>query len=189
MKLIAIMLVGLALVACTEEGYKGLPPLINGTSVGGGIDYVDNSNNNAFWRYVSNEVNGVVTAVSATVASANTYFDYRASLTVRKFNDSGLKKTISFNADSGFYCGSVCTIPIKLDNNDTRIYSMTVKDGELTPVKDSDGVYLFNQLTTSDEVTVLLPVAGLDAPFEAKFNLRGYDTQKMALNTLATPTT
>lgn len=52
-------------------------------------------------------------------------------------------------------------------------------DGVIRPINDVTEKALFNKFTTSNRAIVSLPIIGLPAPFDANFDLRGYDINKM----------
>lgn len=52
-------------------------------------------------------------------------------------------------------------------------------DGVLVPINEFTENQLFNKITTSNSAIISLPIIGLSQPFDANFDLRGYNINKM----------
>ena len=162
---------------------------------GGGIGSSGSDNNpptnpedKTRWQYssVSNE-NGVF-SLSATNYSINTYQkpDYenlRGMPWIKLERDLGrngvVTDTVDIFTDSNVSCLPSCDIRMSFDGN-WAVYKMQhVIDGVIKPIDDATGKILFKKFTTSNTAIVSLPIIGLPAPFDANFDLSGYDTDKM----------
>lgn len=65
------------------------------------------------------------------------------------------------------------------DGNQATYEMRNSIDGVIVPINEFTENQLFNKFTTSNRAIVSLPIIGLSQPFDANFDLRGYDVNKM----------
>ncbi len=147
-----------------------------------------NPNEKSNWQYssVSNE-NGVF-SLSATNYSINTYQkpDYEnlrgkpwIKLERDLSRDGIVTDTVVIFTGSNVSCLPSCDIRMSFDGNWATYKMQHVIDGVIRPIDDATGKTLFKKFTTSNRATVNLPIIGLSEPFDANFNLSGYDIKQM----------
>lgn len=147
-----------------------------------------NPNEKSNWQYssISNETG--VFSLSAINYSTNTYQrpDYenlRGKSFIKLEKDLGrdgvITDTVAIFTDSNVSCMPSCDVRMSFDGNWATYKMRHVIDGVIRPINESTGKTLFKKFTTSNRATVNLPIIGLPEPFDANFDLSGYDMKRM----------
>lgn len=94
-------------------------------------------------------------------------------------SDNTVTESVVVFTDSSISCLPSCSVRMSFDGN-WAIYQMQYSsDGVIKPINKNVSKTLFNKFTTSNRATVSLPIIGLSEPFDANFDLRGYDAKRM----------
>lgn len=140
------------------------------------------------WQYSSVADGSRVFALSATTYSLNAYQrpDYKnlegrpwLTLERSKSRDNVVKDTVVIFADSNTSCSPTCDVRMSFDGNWAAYRMRNSIDGVLRPNDDATGTTLYKKFTSSNRATVRLPIIGLSQPFDANFDLSGYDLKWM----------
>lgn len=184
----------LTLSACGSDGvdeWSGSPNVdtnINMPSKPSNPPKPSRPNEQSRWQYSSVADGSRVFALSATTYSLNTYtmpkynnLQGKPWVTLEKSQsrDGVVTDTIVIFADSNTACSPSCDVRMSFDGNGATYRMRNSIDGVLRPNDDATGKTLFKKYTSSNKATATLPIIGLTQPFEANFDLRGYDIKRM----------
>lgn len=184
-KLLVVGLV-LAISGCGE--FKDLPPKVsngNGGTVAPGTTYPKDESS---WKYGSVSDGDGVFSLTARIDATNTYtvpkypnLKQRSwiELEKRKMSGAMFSKRFIIFAPEQLKCTPNCEIRIKFNSRIDAYNFVQKSDGVLTPVSDQLSAELFDKTTQSSSATIYLPIVGLLKDVESKFNLSGYDKNKM----------
>ena len=141
------------------------------------------------WRYSSSEVNDAVFSVQANNSAINSFVEPitntqsipRVELEKQLLNNFTVQ-SVSIITDGALSCLPSCDVRIRFDNQ-FAIYRMQDSgDGILKPATSNIATALFNKFTTSSKAIVSLPLVGFANAFDAEFDLRNYDPNRMTLS-------
>ena len=178
--------------------------LVSLVSCGGGFDslsdiplaggsfnsHVSTPDTKSKWKYGSTDIDGEVSSKTATIYAINTYrvskspnIDHRpwVKLEKRKMADKTIAKKVDVYALEAVKCTPSCDIKFSFNGQATTYRMQQTTDGVLTPINTEYENSLFDIFTQSNKAVISLPLVDLVNPFEAEFDLRGYDKEKMKL--------
>lgn len=188
-----LVMVGLALALSACGGFDDMDAARLGyTGIGStGSDKPNtpsNPNEKPNWQYSSVAEGNRVFSLSATTYSINTYQrpDYPnlqgrpfVKLEKNQSRDSVITNDVAIFIDSNVSCMPSCDVRMSFDGNWATYKMRHIIDGVIRPIDESTSNSLFKKFTTSNRATVRLPIIGLSEPFDANFNLSGYDMKRM----------
>lgn len=190
MKILVPLLAMLVLSACGE--YDSLPPRIDnggGGSIGAGSTFPQQGDGG--WKYGSVDNESGVFSLSARIDATNTYtvpkypnLNQRSwiQLEKRKSSNGNISKRFTIFAPEQVKCTPSCDIRIKFNNSISSYGFVQRVDGVLNPANDQLAAELFDKTSQSNNATIYLPIVGLSDVVESKFNLKGYDKNKMTFD-------
>lgn len=162
---------------------------------GGGIGNTGSDNNQpgtpeekTQWQYSSISSADRVFSLKATNYALNFFYDPKSTnktyrpwveLERRQSSSGAVTDTVTVFVNSTLSCTPSCNVNMIFDGQRATYQMQNSTDGIIKPLNDVTEKALFNKLTTSNRATISLPVVGLSAPFDANFDLHGYDINKM----------
>lgn len=192
MRFITITILATALMGC-GGGFDDM----DASRPGGGISNTGGDNKpstpevQSNWKYGSVEVSGKPVSLNATVYATNTVvvpsypnikFRPYVVLEKRKMADGSLTENVTIFAERPVKCTPNCDIKIKFNNSITTYRFKQNSDGILVPIDQSYAKSLFQKFSTSNEAVIFIPYVELEQPFDAQFNLRGFDKTRMTFS-------
>ena len=188
-KLLAVILV-LVLSGC-GGGFDDM----DAARPGGGIGSTGSDNNppntpeeKAQWQYSYISNGSGVFSLRANNYALNFFYDPQivelkhepwVQLEKRKASSGAVTSTVAIFVNSNLSCTPSCKIAMNFDGNRATYEMRNSSDGILVPITEFTENQLFNKFTASNSAIVSLPIIGLSQPFDANFDLRGYDVNKM----------
>lgn len=187
-----LLMVGLALIMSACGGFDDMDAArLAGAGIGSTVTQPNKPNDpnvKPNWQYssVSNEIG--VFSLSATSYSINTYQrpDYEnlrgrpwIRLERNKGREGVVTDTVTIFTDSNVSCMPSCDVRMSFDGVWATYRMRHSIDGVIRPIDESTEKSLFKKFTTSNRATIRLPIIGLSEPFDANFNLSGYDMKQM----------
>lgn len=94
-------------------------------------------------------------------------------------SDDTVTDAVTIFTSSSLSCIPSCNVRMSFDGNWATYQMRHSSDGIIKPIDDGVAKTLFKKFTTSNRATVSLPIIGLLEPFDANFDLRGYDMKRM----------
>ena len=141
------------------------------------------------WTYSSSEIDEVIFAVTANNEALNSFNDpvlnntrYTPRVTLQRQLDANnvAINTVAIFVGAKTACLPSCDVRIRF-NGQLKIYRMqNSTDGVIIPADRVVETALFKKFATANSAVVSLPIIGLPAPFDANFDLRGYDEYRMS---------
>ena len=188
-KLLAVSLV-LVLSGC-DGGFDDM----DAARPGGGIGNTGSDNNTPSnpeektqWQYSSTSSSSGLFSLRATNYALNFFYDPQVielkhkpwiQLEKRKASSGAVTTTVAIFVNSNLSCTPSCKIAINFDGNRATYEMRNSSDGILVPINEFTENQLFNKFTASNSAIISLPIIGLSQPFDANFDLRAYDVNKM----------
>ena len=188
-KLLAVSLV-LVLSGC-DGGFDDM----DAARPGGGIGNTGSDNNTPSnpeektqWQYSSTSSSSGLFSLRATNYALNFFYDPQVielkhkpwiQLEKRKASSGAVTTTVAIFVNSNLSCTPSCKIAINFDGNRATYEMRNSSDGILVPINEFTENQLFNKFTASNSALISLPIIGLSQPFDANFDLRAYDVNKM----------
>ncbi len=188
-KLLAVILV-LVLSGC-GGGFDDM----DAARPGGGIGNTGSDNNlpsnpeeKTQWQYSSISNGSGIFSLRATNHALNFYYDPQLTdikhkpwiqIEKRKSSSGAVISTVAIFVNSNLSCTPSCKVAMNFDGNRATYEMRNSSDGVLVPINEFTENQLFNRFTTSNSAIISLPIIGLSQPFDANFDLRGYDINKM----------
>lgn len=162
---------------------------------GGGIGNTGSDNNQPGnpngkknWQYSSVADGSRVFALRAITYSLNTYQrpdnkNLAGSSWVKleriQSPNGVVSDTVAIFVDSNTSCAPSCDVRMSFDGGWATYRMQNTSNGILTPINGATEITLFKKFTSSNRATVSLPIIGLAQPFDANFDLSGYDLKRM----------
>lgn len=187
-----LLAVGLALAL---SGCGGGFDDMDAARPGGGIGNTGSDNNQPSnpeektqWQYSSTSNSGGIFSLRANNYALNFFYDPQFSnvkhkpwieLEKRKSSSGAVTSTVVIFVNSNLSCTPSCKVGMTFDGNRATYEMRNSIDGVIVPINEFTESQLFNKFTTSNRAIVSLPIIGLSQPFDANFDLRGYDINKM----------
>ena len=187
-----LLAVGLALAL---SGCGGGFDDMDAARPGGGIGNTGSDNNQPSnpeektqWQYASTSNSGGIFSLRANNYALNFFYDLQFSnvkhkpwieLEKRKSSSGAVTSTVVIFVNSNLSCTPSCKVGMTFDGNRATYEMRNSIDGVIVPINEFTESQLFNKFTTSNRAIVSLPIIGLSQPFDANFDLRGYDINKM----------
>ncbi len=140
------------------------------------------------WQYSSTSDADRVFSLRAANYALNSFSDPKLAgkihrpwveLEKRQSSSGAVTDTVTIFVNSTLSCTPSCNVIMVFDGRRATYQMQNSTDGIIKPINDFTEKALFNKFTTSNRATVSLPIIGLPAPFDANFDLRGYDINKM----------
>ena len=140
------------------------------------------------WQYSSAAIDGKTFSLEAVNYALNDYFDpiYTnvknkpwLDLEKRLSSDNSVTERVYIFAMSAVRCSPSCDVRMSFDGNWATYRMQNSSDGVITPLDRATEITLFKKFTSSNRATVSLPIIGLAQPFDANFDLSGYDLRQM----------
>lgn len=141
------------------------------------------------WQYSSTGNNEGIFSLRANNYALNFFYDPKlinvkhkpwVDLEKRQSSSGAVTNTVKIFVNTTVSCTPSCKVGMTFDGN-RAIYEMRSSiDGAIVPINELTEKQLFNKFTTSNRAIVSLPIISLPAPFEANFDLRGYDLKRMS---------
>lgn len=188
-KQILSVTVAILLVGC-GGGYDTLPDTPNAGS--GLTSHVTNPNNGSKdepdWKYGSTALNGETFSKTATIYAINTYTVPKypnvqqktwVKLEKRKTASDGVSKRVVIFVPEAVKCTPSCDIKFKFNGQNATYRMQQKSEGILTLINSDYEKSLFNKFSMSNTAVISLPLVDLEQPFDSKFNLYGYDKDRM----------
>ncbi len=140
------------------------------------------------WRYSSSEIDEKVFSVIANNSAINSFNDPitntrrtpRVQLERQLINNLSTE-SVTVVVGSTLPCLPSCDVRIRFDGQLTIYPMQSSGDGIIKPADKNIESALFRKFTTSDKAVVSLPIVGLGNAFDAEFDLRNFDPNRMAL--------
>lgn len=191
MKTLWVTVLCLALTGC-GGGYDDIDAMRD-ANIGFGSTVTKPSNPNNpnvqnNWQYSSTAEGSRVFMLRATTYALNTYQDPnyqnlkgRPWLTLErnKSIDDKVSDSVVIFADSDVACSPTCDIRMSFDGTWATYRMRNSIDSALRPNDDATATTLYKKFASSNRATVRLPIIGLSSPFDANFDLSGYDLKQM----------
>ncbi|SLJ84508.1 hypothetical protein [Psychrobacter sp. DAB_AL43B] len=187
-----LIAVGLALVLSGCGGFDDMDAARLGyTGIGSnGSDNNQPSNpeEKTQWQYSSVGNSSGVFSLRADNYALNFFYDPKLTnvkhkpwveLERRKSSSGAVTSTVTIFVNSNLSCTPSCRVAINFDGNQSTYEMRNSIDGVIVPINEFTESQLFNKFTTSNIAIVNLPIIGLSELFEANFDLRDYDVNKM----------
>lgn len=141
------------------------------------------------WRYSSSEIDGNVFLVQANNSAINSFIEPitntrgtpRVELEKQLLN-SFTVESVSIIAGGALSCLPSCDVRIRFDNQFAIYLMQDSGDGILKPANSNIATALFSKFTTSSKAIVSLPLISFANTFDAEFDLRNYDPNRMTLS-------
>lgn len=141
------------------------------------------------WRYSSSETDDTIFSVTANNNAINSFIEPNTNLRAiprvelkKQLVNNFIVESVSIIAGGAVVCLPSCDVRIRFDNQ-FAIYRMQDSgDGILKPANSNIEAALFSKFTTSNKAIVSLPIVGFGNAFDAEFDLRNYDANRMALS-------
>ena len=162
---------------------------------GGGIGNTGSDNNTPSnpeektqWQYSSTSSSSGLLSLRATNYALNFFYDPQVielkhkpwiQLEKRKASSGAVTTIVAIFVNSNLSCTPSCKIAINFDGNRATYEMRNSSDGILVPINEFTENQLFNKFTASNSAIISLPIIGLSQPFDANFDLRAYDVNKM----------
>ena len=189
-KLLAVCL------ALTLSGCGGGYDTIDAARPGGGIGNTGSDNpttpsnpeEKTRWQYSSTSNSSGIFSLRANNYALNFFYDPQFSnvkhtpwieLEKRKSGSGAVTSAVVIFVNSNLSCTPSCKVSMTFDGNQATYEMRNSIDGVIVPINEFTENQLFNKFTTSNRAIVSLPIIGLSQPFDANFDLRGYDVNKM----------
>lgn len=186
-----LIAVSLALVLSGCGGYDDMDT----ARPGGGIANTGSDNNQPSnpeekiqWQYLSITDSSGLFSLKANNYALNFFYDPQFTnvkhepliqLENRKSSSSAVTSAVAIFANSNISCTPSCKVDMTFDGNRATYEMRNRFDGAIVPINEFTESQLFNKFTTSNRVIISFSVIGLSQPFDANFDLRGYDVNKM----------
>jgi hypothetical protein len=140
------------------------------------------------WRYSSTEIDGTVFSVTANNTAISSFNDPitntrrtpRVQLERQLINNLSTE-SVTIVVGSTLPCLPSCDVRIRFDGQLTIYRMQSSGDGIVKPADRNTESTLFKKFTTSNRAVVSLPIVGLGNTFDAEFDLRNYDPNRMTL--------
>lgn len=97
----------------------------------------------------------------------------------RQSSSGAVTDTVAIFVNATLSCTPSCSVPMTFDGNRASYQMRNSIDGVIVPLNELTKNQLFNKFTISNSAIISLPVVGLSEPFDANFDLRGYDVSRM----------
>ncbi|MDN5565341.1 MAG: hypothetical protein L0G25_00960 [Psychrobacter sp.] len=141
------------------------------------------------WRYSSSETDDTIFSVTANNDALNSFVEPNTNLRStprvelkKQLINNFIVESVNIIAGGTVVCLPSCDIRIRFDNQ-FAIYRMQDSgNGILKPANSSIEAALFSKFTTSNKAIVSLPIVGFGNEFDAEFDLRNYDPNRMSLS-------
>lgn len=184
-KLLAVSLV-LVLNGC-GGGYDDM----DAARPGGGIGNTGSDSNpeeKTQWQYASISNGSGIFLLRASNYALNFYLEPQLNnvkhkpwiqLEKRKSSSGAVTSSVAIFVNSNLSCTPSCKVAMSFDGNRATYEMRNSSDGVLVPINEFTENQLFNKFTTSNSAIISLPIIGLSQPFDANFDLRGYNINKM----------
>lgn len=191
MKKLGMIGVVLALTGC-GGGYDDM----DASRVGGGIGNTvtqptnpsDPNQETTRWQYASTSNSSGIFSLRASNYALNFFYDPNfptvkntpwVQLEKRQSSSGAVVDTVTIFVNATLSCTPSCSVPMTFDGNRANYQMRNDIDGVIVPLNELTKNQLFNKFTTSNSAIVSLPIVGLSGPFDANFDLRGYDVNRM----------
>lgn len=191
MKKLGMMGMVLALAGC-GGGYDDM----DAARVGGGIGNTitqptnpsDPNQETTRWQYASTSNGNVIFSLRATNYALNAFYDPNfptikntpwVQLEKRQSSSGAVVDSVTIFVNATMSCTPSCSVPMTFDGNRASYQMRDSGNGALTPLNELTKNLLFTKFTTSNRAVVSLPIVGLAGPFDANFDLRGYNVNRM----------
>lgn len=140
------------------------------------------------WRYSSFETGGRVYELKANNFALNSFrdpkFDIQNTPWVeieKLLSSSGATtSTLTIFVNSTVSCSPSCDVRMNFDGQIATYRMQNSIEGVIRPIDTATNTTLIRKFTSSNWATVSLPIIGLSKPFDARFDVRGYDAKKMS---------
>ena len=141
------------------------------------------------WRYFSSEIGSNIFLVRASNNAINSFMEPstntqgtpRVELEKQLLNNFAVP-SVSIITGGALSCLPSCDVRIRFDNQ-FAIYRMQDSgNGILKPANSNIATALFSKFSTSSKAIVSLPIVGFANAFDAEFDLRNYDPNRMTLS-------
>ncbi len=141
------------------------------------------------WRYSSSETDDTIFSVTANNNALNSFVEANTNLRStprvelkKQLINNFIVESVSIITGGAVVCLPSCDVRIRFDNQ-FAIYRMQDSgNGILKPANSNIEAALFSKFTTSNKAIVSLPIVGFGNAFDAEFDLRNYDPNRMSLS-------
>lgn len=187
-----LLAVGMALVLSGCGGFDDMDAARLGMtgigSTGSDNNSPDKPTEKPNWEYKSFATGDRVYSLRADNYAINFFYDpvYPSvkhipwvQLTKTRGYDDAIEERVVIYINSSVSCMPSCDVRMSFDGNWATYKMRHSIDGVIKPIDESTEKSLFKKFTTSNRATVRLPIIGLSEPFDANFNLSGYDIKRM----------
>lgn len=186
-----LVAVGLALaLAGCGGGYDDMDAARVGGGIGNTVTQPSNPDEveTARWQYASTSDSNGVFSLRANNYALNAFYDPNfptvrntpwVQLEKRQSSSGAVTDTVTIFVNATLSCTPSCSVPMTFDGNRANYQMRNNIDGVLVPLNDLTKNQLFNKFTTSNSAIITLPIVRLSKPFNANFDLRGYDVNRM----------
>ena len=186
-KLIAALSLALTLTAC--GGFDDMDAARLGMSgIGNTVTEPSNPVEKTQWQYSSTANNEGVYSLRANNYALNSFYDPKMTelkhtpsiqLEKRKSSSGAVRSSLVIFAYANLSCTPSCKVAMSFDGNRATYEMRNIGNGAIVPINDFTENQLFNKFTTSNKAIISLPIIGLPQVFDANFDLRGYELNKM----------
>lgn len=189
MKNLVVVGLALALAGC-GGGYDDMDAARVGGGIGNTVTQPSNPDEveTARWQYASTSDSNGVFSLRANNYALNAFYDPNfptvrnspwVQLEKRQSSSGAVTDTVTIFVNATLSCTPSCSVPMTFDGNRANYQMRNNIDGVIVPLNELTKNQLFNKFTTSNSAMVSLPIVGLSEPFDASFDLRGYNVNRM----------
>lgn len=140
------------------------------------------------WQYSTIATGGKDFSLKANNHALNYFYEPASThikntpwvvLEKRREGDDSVSESVSIFVSSPIPCLPFCDVRINFDGQWGSYRMQNSMDGVIEPIDDATEITLFKKFTSTNRATIRLPVVGSSRPFDANFDLRGYDIKRM----------
>ena len=179
------------LLSSCGGGYDDMDDARLGSGIGSTVTKPDvpaKPSDKTRWQYSSYENSSGIFALRANNYSLNYFYDPKftnikhtpwVELEKRKSSSGAVTGTVTIFVNSTLACTPSCKVSMTFNGQRASYEMQNSIDGVIKPINDFTEKQLFNKFATSNRATISLPVIGLSQPFDAEYDLRDYDVNRM----------